>query len=120
MDDLQEKRKHDPLDQGQGVRGWCKRESLLNQVGVRLGRELNPGDFIALSSLLGKEGERKDVGAVDEPARTENVEDIEDAVDVNGSQGGRLGDARSSPALSVVTYRGTRRESRGGREGSHL
>jgi len=51
---------------------------------------------------------------------TENVEDVEDAVDVDGSQRGCLGDARSSPAPSVVAYGGTRRESRGGRERAHL
>jgi len=120
VDNLQNERKHDPLDQGQGVRGWCKRESLLDQVGVQLGKELNPGDFVTLTSLLGEEGKRKDVGAVDKPACTENVEDVENAVDVSGGQGRCLGDARSSPALGVFAYGGTRRESRGGREGSHL
>jgi len=89
-------------------------------VGVRLGRELDPGDFVALPSFLGEEGKRKDVGAVDEPARTENVKDVENAVDIGGGQGRCLGDARSSPALSVVAYGGTRRESRGGREETHL
>ena len=87
---------------------------------VRLGRELDPGDFITLPSLLGEEGKRKDVGTVDEPVRTENVEDIENTVDVGGGQGRCLGDAGLSPALSVVAYRGTRQESRGGREGTHL
>ena len=89
-------------------------------MGVRLGRELNPGDFVTLASFLGKEGKRKDVGVVDEPARTENIEDVENAVDVNGGQGGCLGNAGLSLAPSVVAYGGTRRESRGGREGSHL
>jgi len=89
-------------------------------VGVRLGRKLDPGDFITLASLLGEEGKRKDVCTVDEPAGTENVEDVEDAIDVDGGQRGCLGDARSSPAPSVVAYRGTRWESRGGREETHL
>jgi len=57
---------------------------------------------------------------VDEPAGTENVEDVEDTVDVNGSSGRCLGDARLSPAPSVVAYRGTRQESRGGREETYL
>jgi len=89
-------------------------------VGVRLGRELDLGDFVTLASLLGKEGKRKDVGVVDEPVRTENVEDVKNAVDISSGQGRCLGNARSSPALSMVTYGGTRRESRGGREESHL
>ena len=57
---------------------------------------------------------------VDEPSGTENVEHIEDTIDVDGSREWCLGDARSSPAPGVVAYRGTRRESRGGREGTHL
>ena len=89
-------------------------------MGVRLGRKLDPGDFVALASLLGEEGKRKKVCTVDEPTGTENVEDVEDAIDVDSGQRGCLGDARSSPALSVVAYGGTRQESRGGREETHL
>jgi len=120
VDNLQNERKHNPLDQGQGVRGCCKRKSLLDQVGVQLGRELNPGDFVTLASFLGEEGKRKDVSAVDEPVCTENVEDVENAVDISGGQGRYLGDARLSLAPGVVAYRGTRWESRGGREETHL
>ena len=89
-------------------------------MGVRLGGEFDPGDFVTLPGFLGEEGKRKDVRAVDEPTGTKNVEHIEDAVDVNGSREWCLGDARSSPAPGVVAYGGTRQESRGGREGTHL
>ena len=58
--------------------------------------------------------------AVDEPAGTENVEHVEDAVDVDSGREWCLGDARSSLAPGMVAYRGTRRESRGGRERTHL
>ena len=77
-------------------------------MGVRLGRELNPGDFVTLPSFLGKEGKRKDVWAVDEPAGMENVEHVKDAIDIDGSRRWCLGDARSSLAPGMVAYRGTR------------
>ena len=93
---------------------------MLDQVGVRLGREFDPGDFVAFSSFLGKEGKREDVRAVDVPTGTENVEHVEDAVDVDGGREWCLGDAGSSPAPGVIAYGGTRRESRGGREETHL
>ena len=89
-------------------------------MGVRLGRELDPGNFVTLPSFLGEEGKREDVQAVDEPMGTKNVEHVEDAVDIDSSREWCLGDARSSPAPGVVTYGGTRQESRGGREGTHL
>ena len=89
-------------------------------MGVRLGRELNPGDFVTLPGFLGKEGKREDVQAVDEPAGMENVEHIEDTVDVDSGRRWYLDDTRSSPAPGMVAYRGTRWESRGGREGTHL
>ena len=89
-------------------------------MGVQLGRELNPGDFVTLPSFLGKEGKRKDMCAVDKLAGTENVEHVEDAVDIDSSRRWCLGDTRSSPAPGMVAYRGTRWESRGGREGTHL
>ena len=89
-------------------------------MGMRLGGEFDPGDFVALPGFLGKEGKRKDVWVVDEPSGTKNVEHVEDAVDVNGGREWCLGNARSSPAPGVVAYGGTRRESRGGREGTHL
>jgi len=85
-------------------------------MGVQLGRELNPGNFVTLPHFLGEEGKRKDVCTADKPAGTENVEDIKDAVDIDSGCGRCLGDARPSLALSVVTYGGTRWESRGGRE----
>ena len=87
---------------------------------MRLGREFNPGDFVTLSGFLGEEGKREDVWAVDKPLGTENVEHVEDAVDVDGGRERCLGDTRLSPAPSVVAYGGTRRESRGGREGTYL
>ena len=87
---------------------------------MRLGRELDPGDFVTLPSFLGEEGKREDVWAVYKPAGTKNVEHVEDAVDIDGGRRWCLGDARSSPAPGMVAYRGTRRESRGGREGTHL
>ena len=87
---------------------------------MRLGRKLYPGDFVALSSFLGEEGKRKNVWVVDEPMGMENVEDVEDAIDVDGGREWCLGNTGSSPAPGVVTYRGTRWESRGGREGTHL
>ena len=91
---------------------------MLDQVGVRLGREFNPGDFITLPSFLGEEGKRKGVQAVDVPAGTENVEHIKDSINIDSGRGWCLGDARSSPAPGVVAYRCTRWESRGGREGT--
>ena len=89
-------------------------------MGVRLGRKFDPGDFVTLSGFLGEEGKRKDVWAVDEPLGAENVEHVEDTVDVDSSREWCLGDARSSLAPGVVAYGGTRWESRGGREGTHL
>ena len=89
-------------------------------MGVRLGRELDPGNFIAFPSFLDEEGKRKDVRAVDKPAGMENVEHIKDAVDIDSSRRQCLGDARLSPAPGVVAYRDTRWESRGGREETHL
>ena len=50
---------------------WCEHKSLLDQIGVQLGGELDPGDFVTLPSFLGEEGKRKDVRAVDEPVGTE-------------------------------------------------
>ena len=89
-------------------------------MGVRLGRKLDPGDFVTLPSFLGEEGKRKDVQAVDEPVSMENVEHVKDTVDVNGGREWCLGDARSSLAPGMIAYGGTRQESRGGREGTHL
>ena len=77
-------------------------------MGVQLGRKLNPGDFIALPSFLGKEGKRENMCMVDKLVGMENVEHVEDAVDIDSSRRGCLGDTRLSLAPSVVTYRGTR------------
>ena len=87
-------------------------------MGVQLGGEFNPGDFVTLTGFLGEEDKREDVRAVEEPTGTghEKVEHVKDAVDVDGSGRRCLGDARSSPAPGVVAYGGTRRESRGGME----
>ena len=89
-------------------------------MGVQLGRKLNPGDLVAFPSFLSKEGKRKDMCTVDKPVGMENVEYVKDALDIDSSRGGCLGDTRLSPAPTVVTYRGTRQESRGGRERTHL
>ena len=87
---------------------------------VQLGGELDPGDFVTLPGFLGKEGERKDMQAVDKPMSMENVEHVKDTIDVSSGRRWCLGDARSSPAPGVIAYGGTRWESRGGREGTHL
>ena len=89
---------------------------MLDQIGVQLGRDLNPGDFVALTGFLGKEGKRKDMQVVDKPAGTENIEHIKDAIDIDDSRRWCLGNARSSLAPGMVAYRGTRWESRGGME----
>ena len=65
-------------------------------------------DVIASLGFLSKGDKREKVVAVEKPAGTENVEDIEDQVGVNGHV--LLGDARSSPALSIVAYGGTRED----------
>ena len=57
---------------------------------------------------------------VDKPMSMKDVEHIKDAVDIDGGGKWYLGNTRSSPVPGVVTYRGTRWESRGGREGTHL
>jgi len=54
INNLQKKSEHDPLEQGQRVRGGGQGKSLADQVGVGLGRELNLGDVVAVVSLLSK------------------------------------------------------------------
>ena len=81
---------------------------MLDQMGVRLGGELHPGDFVTLPSFLGEEGKRENVQAVDEPAGMENIEHVKDAVDIDGSRRWCLGDARLSLAPGMVAYGGTR------------
>ena len=55
-------------------------------MGMRLGRKLDPGDFITLSSFLGKEGKRKDICVVDKLIGMEDIEHVEDTVDIDGSR----------------------------------
>ena len=57
---------------------------------------------------------------VNEPPGMEDIEHIKDTVDVDSGRKRCLGNARSSLAPGIITYRGTRWESRGGREGTHL
>ena len=85
-----------------------------------LGSELNPGYLIADIHLLGKDNKSEKVVMVEKLASIENVEHIEDAVDIDGGRGRCLGDNRLSLAPSMVAYGGTRQESRGGREETHL
>ena len=73
VDNLQKKSKHDPLEQGQRVKGRCQGDSLADQMGMRLGSELDPGNVVAVVGLLSEHDKRKDVVAVDEPASTEKV-----------------------------------------------
>ena len=73
VDDLQNKSKHDPLEQGQRVKGGGQGDRLANQVGMRLGSELNPGNVIAIVGLLSKHDKGKKVVTVEEPASTEKV-----------------------------------------------
>jgi len=73
VDNLQNKSKHDPLEQGQRVKGGGQGDSLANQMGMGLGSELNLGNVIAVVGLLSKHNEGKDVVVVEEPASTEKV-----------------------------------------------
>ena len=50
-----------------------------------LGSKLDPGYLVAKVRFLGKDDEGKKVVAVEEPASTEKVQHVEDAVDVDGS-----------------------------------
>jgi len=73
VDNLQKKSKHDLLEQGQRVKGRGQGDSLADQVGMCLGSELDPGNVVAVVSLLSEHDKGKDVVAVDEPASTEKV-----------------------------------------------
>jgi len=73
IDDLQKKSKHDPLEQGQRVKGGGQGDSLVDQVGMCLGSKLNPGNVVAIISLLSKHNKGKKVVAVKEPASIEKV-----------------------------------------------
>jgi len=54
VDNLQKKSKHDPLEQGQRVKGRGQGDSLADQVGMGLGSELDPGNVVAIVGLLRK------------------------------------------------------------------
>jgi len=54
IDNLQKKSKHDPLEQGQRVKGGGQGDSLVNQVGMSLGSELDPGNGVVVVGLLSK------------------------------------------------------------------
>jgi len=73
VDNLQNKSKHDPLEQGQRVKGRGQGDSLADQVGMCLGSELDPGNVVAVVGLLSEHNKGKDVVAVEEPASTEKV-----------------------------------------------
>jgi len=73
VDNLQKKSKHDPLEQGQRVKGWGQGDGLADQVGMSLGSELDPGNVVAVVGLLSEHDKGKDVVTVDEPASTEKV-----------------------------------------------
>jgi len=73
VDDLQKKSEYDPLEQGQWVRSGGQEKSLADQVGMGWGRELNPGNVVAIISLLGRYNKREEVVAVKELASTERV-----------------------------------------------
>ena len=75
-----------------------------------LGRELDPGDVVAIISLLSEHDKREEVVVVKKPASTEKIQHIKHQV-VGGDGGQRilLGNTRSSLAPSVVAYGGTRR-----------
>ena len=73
VDNLQNKSEHDPLEQGQRVKGRGQGDSLADQVGMRLGSELDPGNVVAIVSLLSEHDKRKEVVAVEEPASMEKI-----------------------------------------------
>jgi len=73
VDNLQNKSKHDPLEQGQRVKGGCQGDSLADQMGMRLGSKLDPGNVVVVVGFLGEHYKRKKVVAVEEPASTEKV-----------------------------------------------
>jgi len=73
VDNLQNKSKHDLLEQGQRVKGRGQGDSLANQVGMCLGSKLDPGDVVAIISLLSKHNKGKNVVMVKKPASTEKV-----------------------------------------------
>jgi len=73
VDNLQNKSKHDPLEQGQRVKGGCQGDCLADQVGMSLGSKLDPGNVVAVVGLLSEHNKGKDVVAVEEPASMKKV-----------------------------------------------
>ena len=77
VDDLQEKNKHHPFEKGRGVRKGCQVFGLAEQVEVSLGEQVDPCHLIVVSAFDSREDEGKEVFAVEEPACTKKVENIE-------------------------------------------
>jgi len=73
IDNLQKKSKHDPLEQGQRVKGGGQGDSLVDQMRMGLGSELNPRNVVAVVGLLSEHDKGKNVVMVDEPMSTEKV-----------------------------------------------
>ena len=69
---------------------------------MQLERELNPGDFVVLSSLLSKEGKRKKVLVVDKVSLID-IKDVEDRVSVNGQEESRGGRVQYAKGMVVVS-----------------
>jgi len=62
IDNLQKKSKHDPLEQGQRVKGGCQGDGLVDQMRMGLGSELDPGNVVAVIGLLSEHDKGKDMG----------------------------------------------------------
>jgi hypothetical protein len=73
---------------------------------VILGSELNPGNVPVLS-LLGRDGVGQEVGPREEPATTEDVENVEDR-EVDFPRGGPLEFRPTLPSSSVSATRNKR------------
>jgi len=100
VDNLQQKNEHHPLEEGRGVRKGGQDFSLAKQVGVGLGKQVDPCNLIVVPALDSGEDEAKEVLVVEEPMGMENIEDVEDTRVLE----------RSYPALGHQPYATRRRQ----------
>ena len=78
VDNLQEKNKHHSLEERGGVRKGGQVFGLAKQVGVGLGKQVDPHNLIVVTALDSGEDKAKEVFAVDEPMSPKNVEHVKD------------------------------------------
>jgi len=103
VDNFQEINKHHPFEEGRGVRKGGQVFGLAEQVGVSLGKQVNPCNLIVGSTLDSGEDKAKEVLVVEEPVGTKNVEDIKDTWVVE----------KSNPTLRYQPYAARRRKTGG-------